>query len=137
VTRPAASPGRREEEPEIPIPREAVPYVRALGVERAVKLFEIFGGASLYIAANPSPRSSAAKVIGADGVRALYAALSGRETGTQNVRIPLAKRWVARQLVRGGMPVSKVARRLHVADKTVRAWVPLAERGGSAQLELF
>lgn len=120
-----------------PAPAELAPYVRALGTERTVALIMELGGAPLYFAGRASRRSRVATIVGADGVEAL-----AREIGKGTSRVPLCKRWIAQYLSAHGLSAQEIARRMHVTDVTVRAYL----RGESApgklnkspdQLKLF
>lgn len=102
-------------------------FVDALGIDTAIKFLLAFGGAELYLPQNPRSDSKLVDVVGIDAARRLGAM-------AQNVmvpdRIPTAKPWIARVLFARGLPKAEIARKLHVADLTVRRWV--AGSGGDA-----
>ena len=112
------------------VPGAVRPYVEAIGVDASVDLLLAFGGAELYIAETPGVRSKVAALIGPEKARAL-----GRVLGRGSIRVPTAKRWLAGELKRRDWTVADIARRLKVADWTVRRWLGPAPSGD--QLDLF
>ena len=127
----SADPGKLTPRP----PAQVQPYVDVLGVDGAVEFLLTFGGAELYIAANPKGRGKVERQFGADKATAL-AALSDRLPR----RVPTAKPWLAQVLRTQGLPVAEIARRLHATDVSVRAWLRKAELGeapDSRQLRLL
>lgn len=116
-------------------------FVDALGIDGAIDFLLAFGGAELYLPQNPRPDSKLVEVVGIDAARRLGAM-------AQNVmvpdRIPTAKPWIARVLFAKGLPKAEIARKLHVADLTVRRWIAghsgdidQAAPGHPDQLSLF
>ncbi len=111
------------------------PFVRAVGADLTVELLLTFGGAELYFAKNASVRSSVAKVVGPDGVRALE-----QQVSAGMLRVPLANGWIANYLHEREVPIQEIARRLRTSDVTVRKYLKphraLSPRD-SAQLKLL
>lgn len=116
-------------------------FVDALGIDGAIDFLLAFGGAELYLPQNPRPDSKLVEVVGIEAARRLGAM-------AQNVmvpdRIPTAKPWIARVLFSKGLPKAEIARKLHVADLSVRRWiaghggdVDQAAAGNPDQLSLF
>jgi hypothetical protein len=103
-----------------PPPAQLEPYVRVLGVEDALLFFTTFGGAELYLAADPKGRSELARVLGIEKARAL--AEEDARHGLPR-RVPLGKPWVAAVLFARGLSKSEIARRMHTTDVTVRKWL--------------
>lgn len=94
-------------------PAHVEPYVRILGQDMAVRFLLAFGGAELYIAANPKGRAMVSELLSDDQVSAL-AALDLPK------RVPTAKPWIAHVLKSQGLSHAEIARRLHTTDVTVR-----------------
>ena len=95
----------------------ALPYVEALGRERAAKFLIEFGGTAVYLAktARKSGLSPVIAIIGQDGIDAL------RETfGSYIERAPMARGFVCRQLRSQGMTVNAIARAVGLTDVSVR-----------------
>lgn len=126
-----ADPGRLSPRP----PAQVAPYVEVLGVDGAVKFLLAFGGAELYLAANPKGRGRVERMFGADRAAAL-AAMAERLPR----RVPTAKPWIAQVLRARGLPVAEIARILHATDVSVRAWLrrtDLGEDPDRRQMRLF
>lgn len=109
------------------VPANLKVYVDAMGRQLAVRFFLRFGGAPLYIPAKPTAKSALAELIGERAVRALYEHFDARGE-TRNVRIPVDKKWIARQLQHDGEPVLNIARTLHVSDVMVRRYLKAVRR---------
>lgn len=100
-------------------PAHIEPYVTALGAEATVRFLLAFGGANLYIAADPKGGSMAVDVIGLEGMQAL-----ARIRDRLPHRVPLAKPWVARYLSEvQGLSQSDIARKMHVSVPTVTKYL--------------
>ena len=126
-----ADPGRLSPRP----PAQVAPYVEVLGVDGAVEFLLAFGGAELYLAANPKGRGRVERMFGADRAAAL-AAMAERLPR----RVPTAKPWIAQVLRARGLPVAEIARILHATDVSVRVWLRRADLGVNPdrrQLRLF
>ena len=95
----------------------ALPYVEALGRERAAKFLFEFGGAAVYLAKKARTEGAAPviAIIGQDGIDALR-----NHFGTYIERVPLARGFVMRQLRSQGMTVNAIARAVGSTDVTVR-----------------
>lgn len=103
---------------EVPRPPAHVePIVRVLGAPLAVRFLMRFGGAELYLAADPKGRSAVAELLDADQARALAALHLPR-------RVPTAKPWLAQYLhTVEGLSAAEIARSLHVTDVAVRGYL--------------
>ncbi len=128
----------RRESDSIRVPAHAQPYVAALGRELAIAFIERFGGAFVYLSADPGDGNEACALTGIDRFRALRQALSAGQLGNGNVKVPLASQWLAAELNADGLTKSEIARRLRSDVATVRRWI----NGGkwtadSAQPSLF
>ncbi|RUS64893.1 helix-turn-helix domain-containing protein [Pseudorhodobacter sp. E13] len=99
-------------------PAHLEPYVRVLGVDLAIEFLLAFGGAELYLSANPTARSRLVQLVGMDRARALAEALDCLPR-----RIPTGKPWIASVWRTQGTSVSEIARKLHVTDVTVRRFL--------------
>jgi len=109
------------------------PYVKALGLEDALKFLAAFGGTEIYIANDPKSRSRVVAVVGYAKARMLASIVE-----TLPRRVPLAKQWRARVYASKGLPKAEIARMLGVTDETVRAY--LRDKGppdDTGQLNLF
>jgi hypothetical protein len=105
-----------------PMPRptaQVQPYVDVLGVDLTMKFLLQFGGAELYLAADPKGRSAVVTLLGYDMAKELAA----RPSLTMQRRIPLAKRWLAAMLDWQGNSAAEIARTLRVSDVSVRRWI--------------
>jgi hypothetical protein len=105
------------------VPAHVRPYVAALGRGLAMAFIERFGGAFVYLSAGPGESNEACAMVGADRFRALRAALSAGQLGNGNVKVPLAKPWLAGELAADGLTKSEIARRLKSDVATVRRWL--------------
>lgn len=96
-------------------------YVRVLGPQLAMELFLNFGGSEVFFSNSPKAGrkgSELANCLGLDAARLL-----GDEFGTDKVRIPLGKDWLARVLHGQGMSANAIARRISCTDVTVRRFL--------------
>lgn len=111
-----------------PIPVQIKPYVDVLGIDGTIDFLLEFGGAELYLAENPTARSRLVQFLGLDKATAL-----SRASAHLPKRVPLQKPWIAQILRKEkSLPVSEIARRLHVSDVTVRSYLKRAPRGSFA-----
>lgn len=110
-------------------PSNLAAYVEILGEDLAIEFFLQFGGAPVYLAENPKSRSAVATLVGHSNASALAERL-----GAGHLRVPIDKRWLAQRLHARGEAVVAIARRLHVADVSVRRYLKAED---SAQLTLF
>jgi len=94
------------------------PYVDALGHEDAIRFLLAFGGAELYIAADPKGRGQVEAMLGPDKARALAA-----QAHRLPARVPLAKPSLAHCLAARGARAATIARTLRTTDVTVRKWL--------------
>lgn len=109
-------------------PAHIEPFVKVLGVDLTITFLERFGGAELYLAANPTLRSKLVEVIGIEAAERLAAAAE-RAGGRWQRRVPTGKPWIAQVLHSKGLSKSEIARKLHVSDVAVRGWLrPGAEK---------
>ena len=115
-------------------PAHIARYVRVLGPELAMKLFLNFGGSEVFLSDSPKAGRGGSELANCLGVNA--ARLMGKEFGTDKVRIPLAKEWLARVMYQQGMSANAIARRLMCTDITVRRILKAAYNSGSAEKRL-
>lgn len=117
------------------VPAHVEPFVRVLGVDDAIKLLLLFGGAEVYLTRSPKGRSAIAQEFGTE--KAAQIAEAAEQLPR---RMPLAKEWIAAVMSSRGLSDAEIARTLHVTDVNVRAWrkkaphrgQPKAARKGSA-----
>jgi hypothetical protein len=102
----------------VKVPANIEPFVRVLGVDKAVEFLLAFGGAELYLAKTPSGRSELARLVGRDKAGELAEAAEFLPR-----RVPLAKRWIALTLKKQGLPHAQIARKMRVSDVTVRGYI--------------
>lgn len=100
-------------------PASVDPFVRALGPDRAVELFLVFGGSVLYLSEKPRVGARLLDIVGLDGVQALV-----REFGSGHVNVPLANAWIAQRLDERGVSRAEIARRLRVSRDRLRRYLP-------------
>ncbi|MED5550054.1 MAG: helix-turn-helix domain containing protein [Pseudomonadota bacterium] len=112
------------------IPANLEPYVTALGQEEAERFFLAMGGSDIYLPNKSSPRSLAARTIGADRVEKLAAAM-----GPGYYKVPLARQWIARVMNARGASYAEIARTVRADVATVRRW--LGPRDTHTQPQLF
>ena len=111
---------------EFPVaPAHVDPFVVVLGVDLAIEFLLCFGGAELYLTANPKGRSALVELVGMEKAAALATAAEFLPK-----RIPLAKPWIAAVLKSKGLPVAQIARKLHASDVAVRGWLKRASEPG-------
>ncbi len=106
-----------------------------LGEEQAIAFLLEFGGSYQYLSERPQARSPIAQMLGADKTAAL-----AKHIGSGSLRLPLGKPFIAKLLRERGYTVNDTARKLHVADTTVREWlkqVPKPARKDERQLKLL
>lgn len=99
-------------------PAHVQPYVDALGADLALAFLLHFGGADLYIPANPTARSELVSVVGVEGAQALY-----QVRDRLQYRVPTAKPWIARMLKEKGLSKAAIARKMHATVPTVTRWL--------------
>lgn len=113
-------------------PAQIERYVAVLGVDDTIDFLLTYGGAELYMPRNPAPDHHLAQRFGVQRARDL-----ARVSEVLPRRVPLQKPWIAAVLHARGLPKSEIARKLHVADKTVRDWLnPRDPRDPPSQLNL-
>lgn len=103
---------------DIPVPAHISQYVDILGIAAMVEFLLHFGGAVLYIPENPNGCSELETVVGTSNARKF-----GENVHLMQVRVPLAKPWVAAVMHVSGASVGAIARRLHITDVTVRKYL--------------
>lgn len=112
-------------------PANLLPFVEAIGADKACDLFLTLGGAQIYLSTSPRAEAKLAQAVGPDA-----AAVLGKALGPGYLRIPLAREWTARHLKeQRGLAISQIARTVRADEATVRRWF----NGGShkGQLTLF
>ena len=117
---PARAPSPPSCPPDAPNNRPRLaPCVECLGHELAVRFLLDYGGAEIYLAADPKGRSSAEALVGAEAV----ARMADHYQLGQRVRVPLARKWLAQMLHWQGHSTAEVARTIRASDVSVRAWI--------------
>ncbi len=107
--------------PSLPMPRppaQVLPYFETLGLELTISFLLTFGGADLYLPADPKGGSEVEAHIGRDNLKAL-AALSRAPKSTMQKRVPLAKRWLTEVLHWQGHSAAAIARKLRITTVSV------------------
>lgn len=117
-------------------PAHAAPWVEVLGELTAVDVFLRLGGSMINLAYKPRS-SDLVDIIGVDKAAAL-----GRRLGSGNIKVPLAKIWIAQVLYFHGATQQDIARRLHVDLATVARQLKATPGGRRRspdirQIELF
>lgn len=124
-----------------PLPRttaQVQPYVEVLGIDLTIEFLLAFGGAEIYITGHPRSRSRVTELVGAENARELE-----RVSYKLQRRVPLAREWIGLVLHSQGLSIADIARKLHVTEVSVRAWLKKARSGGRTrrdgpqQLSLF
>ena len=103
-----------------PMPRptaQVADYVDVLGADLAVHFLLRFGGAEMYIPADPKGKSALQDLLGYDKLKELAARPRLQR------RVPLAKQWLAAMLDWQGHSKAEIARTLRVSDVAVRRWL--------------
>jgi hypothetical protein len=114
-------------------PAHVGPYVNALGHELAADFLLNYGGGEIYLSDTVTSRSSLLKSLSYEQIGYLLV-----ELGIGMHRVPLAPRWVARVLVKKGLPVAQIARKLRKTENTVRSYTSHERaEGDPRQLDLF
>jgi hypothetical protein len=105
-----------------------------VGAEAAHRLFDAFGGRSIYVPARPGPNHPITVAIGAE-----RAALLAEYYHQVRLDFPLSasKRRRAIELSRTGVPVGEIARQLWLTDRHVRRILAEARRAPPGQPGLF
>ncbi len=110
---------------------KAQPFITILGHDMAAKLFIKYGGSTLYLAQSPTAQSTFVKELGYDNTLKL-----AQKLGSGNVKIPIAKLWLAKYYVENiGMSKSAAGRKIRVDEATIRRW--LSPSANQNQLSLF
>ncbi len=107
--------------PATPMPRppaQVLPYFKTLGLDLTVTFLLTFGGADLYLPADPKGGSEVESLIGTDNLKALAARSRAPKSNMQN-RVPLAKRWLTEVLHWQGYSKAAIARKLRITTNTV------------------
>lgn len=119
------------EEEALKAPANIAPYIEALGVDDAMRFFLSLGGSDIYLPRHSSPRSLAARTIGADKVEKL-----ARSLGYGYVKVPLARQWVAAVMKANGDSLAEIARTVRADVATVRRWLGRSD-DPREQMDLF
>ena len=120
------------------VPQHVRPYVEAIGTRAAVEFLLSFGGTIAYLSMRPTKDCDIVQAIGEPATIQL-----AREIGRGHIRIPIANRWLARQLYAQGWSRRRIAVRLRVKIDTVRDFLRGAEMDAdqpdprALQLDLF
>ncbi len=97
------------------VPANILPYLRVLDWNMTCDFFLRFGGGEIYLPKNPKKRGQVAQFIGGDAAARLASVL-----GNEDVRIPLANRFLARVLRAAGYSMADIARLTRQSDVTIR-----------------
>lgn len=117
------------------IPANLRPFVETLGEEAARRLFIDLGGSTVILSRIPRENSLITKTLDRDQNSALV-----KKIGIGNVKIPLARKWIADSMSRSGASTAEIARTVRADEETVRRWLKGEQRKGalpSPQLQLF
>ena len=110
-------------------PAEISDLYAVLGRADTVRFLLTFGGARLYIAEPPRVSRRVADLVGRDRALAL-----GKVRDRLQLRVPLAKRWLAGVFHAEGASIDTIARTLRTTDVTVQKYLrdcPAAAAGRS------
>ncbi len=110
-------------------PPEVARLLALIGDAATLRFVEAHGGTRVHIRLGHTSRNALADLLGAAAAAALAQAFGG-----DYIRVPLAKKWRARQYRAQGLSYSAIARRLGCSDVTV--WEYLNGNRGSAQMAL-
>lgn len=99
------------------VPAHIRGIVAILGEEKAVEFFLEFGGAEVYWPIDAKGNSEMAELFGISAARKL-----GKRANDEGwpSRVPIPKKWLASVLLKKGLPVARIARKLHTSDATIR-----------------
>ncbi|WP_112310191.1 terminase gpP N-terminus-related DNA-binding protein [Pseudogemmobacter bohemicus] len=109
--------------PASPMPKasaQVAPFVECLGPELAMQFLLRFGGAELYISANPQNGGGVEALVGREAMGRMVA---HHRIGNHIRRVPLARRWLALMLHWQGYSTAQIARTLRATDVTVRNYI--------------
>lgn len=115
-------------------PASIARYVKVLGVDGTIAFLLEFGGSEFWFPTGPESRSELVEVLGAEKALAIC-----EHSENLKGRVPVAKPWLAAVLKAKGLSNARIARRLHVTDETVRAYLSKGKPGKTSpdQLKLF
>ncbi|KQP89008.1 hypothetical protein ASF60_19900 [Methylobacterium sp. Leaf113] len=86
-----------------------------------------FGRCQIYIPSKLNPASPLVKEIGLELTHAMR-----RVFGQGQLKVPLAKPWLARRLKAAGVPRPEIAKQLYVTRESVRSYLAVPkEQAGS------
>ncbi|SOC41602.1 hypothetical protein SAMN05892877_10922 [Rhizobium subbaraonis] len=104
------------------VPAHLQPYIDTLGEELGIEFLLSFGGGYVYLSERPQGRSPVVEQFGEEAAIALAVRI-----GTGSLRVPVGKPFIARHFRAKRWTVNAIARKLHVTDVTVRAWLKQAD----------
>ena len=113
----------------VEVPQHISPYVEAIGIDDAARLFLDLGGSQIYLPRRSGTQTPAAKAIGVEQVQRLAAAI-----GPGYIKVPLARQWVAAVLSAQGKSNNEIARMVRADVATVSRW--LGPKPSAHQLSL-
>lgn len=106
------------------VPAIVMPYLAALGEDRARDFLLKFGGQELTIPARLSAKSPLVREVGEAGAVAFR-----EQLGAGKLRVPMARRWVAVRLEAIGVEPAEIAKRLRVTRESVRHYLAKPKAG--------